>query len=175
MIPIFLIAMAIIIIILNVKTLKQKENSFEEIVKSKEDSINDYEVEIGKLRREFSESLTELQGEIYSLKEELAFIKENFQGNKMKKEEDSILINNEENNSDNKENNFEENTLINEINYDNNNIVLEEDESESSSNMGFKVNEVHRLISLGLTDDQICETLGLGKGEVLLIKGLYKE
>ena len=34
---------------------------------------------------------------------------------------------------------------------------------------------IRELISLGLNDEEICEKLSLGKGEVLLVRNLYKK
>lgn len=38
-----------------------------------------------------------------------------------------------------------------------------------------KIEAVEYLLEQGLTDDEICSKLSVGKGEVLLIKGLLKE
>jgi hypothetical protein len=59
---------------------------------------------------------------------------------------------------------------------DYNNIKEEEnsqniDKKEDSNNI--KINEIETLIQSGLSMDEISEKLGIGKGEVLLIKELY--
>ena len=45
-----------------------KKNKFKQEFKSALDNTNDYKVEIGKLRKEFSETILELQKEIYEVK-----------------------------------------------------------------------------------------------------------
>lgn len=73
--PFFLIIIGIVLIVINIKALKKEDNSFENILKNKEEKIENYEIDIAKLRREFSETLTELQREIYDLKAELKNLK----------------------------------------------------------------------------------------------------
>lgn len=60
----------------------------------------------------------------------------------------------------------------------NNSELLKEDfdnNKEDSINYEIgKASEVIKLEAEGFTDEEICNKLNLGKGEVLLIKGLYK-
>lgn len=150
--PIFLIIIGIIIIVLNVKALKKEDNSFETILKNREENVQDYQVEIGEIRREFSETIIDLQKEIYNLQEELKLIKEDFQGN--------IKINEEK-----KE-------IVSEIPLEDDKVY--EEEIIAIETLNDKVNKVNELLKAGFSDDEICEKLAIGKGEVLLIKGLYK-
>jgi len=45
--------------------------------------------------------------------------------------------------------------------------------SNSSKQNNVKVNEISMLLDEGLSVDEISEKIGIGKGEVLLIKELY--
>lgn len=150
--PIFLIIIGIIIIVLNVKALKKEDNSFETILKNREENVQDYQVEIGEIRREFSETIIDLQKEIYNLQEELKLTKEYFQGN--------IKINEEK-----KE-------IVSEIPLEDDKVY--EEEIIGIETLTEKVNKVNELLKAGFSDDEICEKLAIGKGEVLLIRGLYK-
>lgn len=150
--PIFLIIIGIIIIVLNVKALKKEDNSFETILKNREENVQDYQVEIGEIRREFSETIIDLQKEIYNLQEELKLIKEDFQGNIKINEEKKEIVS--------------ENPLEDDKVYEEEIIAIE--------TLTEKVNKVNELLKAGFSDDEICEKLAIGKGEVLLIRGLYK-
>lgn len=54
------------------------------------------------------------------------------------------------------------------------NIREEVDNKDDINKEISKSEQVRRLEEQGFTDDEICSKLNLGKGEVLLIKGLYK-
>ena len=105
---------------------------------------------IGAIRRDIAESLTELQKEILEIKQHINF-NNNVEDIKENLETDEELISNNLTSID------EEVDVINEI--DNKN----------------KTEVIRELISLGLNDDEICEKLSLGKGEVLLVRNLYKK
>ena len=56
--------------------------------------------------------------------------------------------------------------------------VIEESSEEndfSNSEKSNNVEEVKKLIEQGVSIDDICKILSIGKGEVLLIKDLYKQ
>ena len=148
--PFILIVIGVILVVLNYKALKKDESSFSDVLKYKQKDMTEVEVEIGAIRRDIAESLTELQKEILEIKQHINFnnnvedIKENLQT-------DEELISNNLTSID------EEVDVINEI--DNKN----------------KTEVIRELISLGLNDDEICEKLSLGKGEVLLVRNLYKK
>lgn len=157
--PFFLIIIGIILIVINIKALKKEDNSFENILRNKEEKIENYEVDIAQLRREFSETIIDLQREIYDLKAELT----KFKNNKYDKE----LYNSYD---DSLEEILEEKT-----NEEKRKILKDNNEEKinDSKLVADKVNSVHKLMEAGLNDEEICEKLGIGKGEVLLIKGLY--
>ncbi|MDU1584142.1 MAG: hypothetical protein E6860_01210 [Clostridium sp.] len=148
--PFILIVIGVILVVLNYKALKKDESSFSDVLKYKQKDMTEVEVEIGAIRRDIAESLTELQKEILEIKQHINF-NNNVEDIKENLETDEELISNNLTFID------EEVDVINEI--DNKN----------------KTEDIRELISLGLNDDEICEKLSLGKGEVLLVRNLYKK
>ncbi|SQB90757.1 Uncharacterised protein [Clostridium paraputrificum] len=148
--PFILIVIGVILVVLNYKALKKDESSFSDVLKYKQKDMTEVEVEIGAIRRDIAESLTELQKEILEIKQHINF-NNNVEDIKENLEIDEELISNNLTSID------EEVDVINEI--DNKN----------------KTEVIRELISLGLNDDEICEKLSLGKGEVLLVRNLYKK
>ena len=148
--PFILIVIGVILVVLNYKALKKDETSFSDVLKYKQKDMTEVEVEIGAIRRDIAESLTELQKEILEIKQHINF-NNNVEDIKENLETDEELISNNLTSID------EEVDVINEI--DNKN----------------KTEVIRELISLGLNDEEICEKLSLGKGEVLLVRNLYKK
>ena len=148
--PFILIVIGVILVVLNYKALKKDESSFSDVLKYKQKDMTEVEIEIGAIRRDIAESLTELQKEILEIKQHINF-NNNVEDIKENLETDEELISNNLTSID------EEVDVINEI--DNKN----------------KTEVIRELISLGLNDDEICEKLSLGKGEVLLVRNLYKK
>ena len=148
--PFILIVIGVILVVLNYKALKKDETSFSDVLKYKQKDMTEVEIEIGAIRRDIAESLTELQKEILDIKQHINF-NNNVEDIKENLETDEELISNNLTSID------EEVDVINEI--DNKN----------------KTEVIRELISLGLNDDEICEKLSLGKGEVLLVRNLYKK
>ena len=148
--PFILIVIGVILVVLNYKVLKKDETSFSDVLKYKQKDMTEVEIEIGAIRRDIAESLTELQKEILDIKQHINF-NNNVEDIKENLETDEELISNNLTSID------EEVDVINEI--DNKN----------------KTEVIRELISLGLNDEEICEKLSLGKGEVLLVRNLYKK
>ncbi len=123
---IILIIFGITLIIVNIKAINKKENSFGNMLKYKKEDISEVQIEIGQIRQDVAESLTEMQQEILELKN---LIKE-------KKE-------------------LQEEAKIEENSFD-------------------KKSQIIKLIKEGYSEDEICNKLSLGKGEVLLVKNLFK-
>ena len=148
--PFILIVIGVILVVLNYKALKKDETSFSDVLKYKQKDMTEVEIEIGAIRRDIAESLTELQKEILDIKQHINF-NNNVEDIKENLETDEELISNNLTSID------EVVDVINEI--DNKN----------------KTEVIRELISLGLNDEEICEKLSLGKGEVLLVRNLYKK
>jgi hypothetical protein len=156
---IFLIVLGIMLILLNVRFLKDEDrsffpkrfgkkanNNFTSILEKEEINISEVDVRIGELRREFSETLLELQKEILELSEKIEDLE---QGKPLMTSIDTIDI--------------EE--ISGEAVYTEN-IELEKETYSTADQVG-------QLMDKGYTIDEICEKLQMGRGEVLLIKKLY--
>ncbi|ALB44561.1 MULTISPECIES: hypothetical protein [Clostridium] len=171
--------------------------SFQSVLQDSKEELNDYKMEIGLLRRDIAESLTELQEEIIKIKSDLKELKNGEEGyeNKEDLEIEDFLdkydiddsINYGEDKEDHKKSKRlyivddsimdlddeytesltdtdidEEIGVISEINF-----------SESADSN--KTQSIKRLLNAGLTEDEICRELSVSKGEVLLVKGLFKK
>lgn len=163
---IVLLIIGITIIVFSLKSMK-KESGFSEILSYEEKKIDDVDVRIGKLRREFSETILDLQLEIEELKEEIL----NF------KSKENVIYN---------DNNLKEQDVINEIsihniNKNDRNHSLDKNDiekiyhtyNEEFEKNSVKIEQIRELCKRNLSVEEIAEKLELGKGEVLLIKELY--
>lgn len=267
---ILLLFIAIVLIVLNVNAIKKEKKSFSGALKDKESSMQDYEIEIGRLRRDLSETVLELQQEIEALKaarendnfkevshrdnlEDKEFYKNPYERNshndeieinkdlkseearqqpeevvmkeieleqndelnekdknefehksinvvksvsekevvkqnksESEKEPEEHIEENMKNREDEKvikeekENKNYTNKINNKLN--NHDVVDENNKSDEISksnenNKGnqnnVKVTEIKTMLDEGLSIDEISEKIGIGKGEVLLIKELY--
>jgi hypothetical protein len=154
--PILIILAGVLLIYFNYKGLKKEDKSFLSILHNEEENISDTDLEIGKLRREFSETILELQKEIIELKEVKQY---NYPKDNSYQLQDNT--------------NDEKYTKIDTIIDDEIDIVEEENETENQ--VISRMNVIKDLIDKGYTDEDICESLSMGKGEVLLIKSLLKQ
>ncbi|WMJ81353.1 hypothetical protein RBU49_03600 [Clostridium sp. MB40-C1] len=66
---IFLLIIGAILILFNINAIRKEENNFQKILHEKENNVGDYEVEIGRLRKEFAETLVEIQSQVLGLEE----------------------------------------------------------------------------------------------------------
>lgn len=154
-----LLSLGIILVVLNINALKKEKNSFNSVFHYKEENMEEFEVKLGELRREISETILELQKEIQELK-------------KAKGENSNII-------ADNLENEYEEITesLKADMPDANESKVKEEvvtnKEEKRIKNNSIKIDEIERLLCEGFKAEEIGAKLGIGKGEVLLIKELY--
>lgn len=135
---------------------KEENKSFGQVLEKNKDELNDYKIELGLFRKNVAESLTELQEEILEIKKYLNMVKndESLYENKLEEENSNI-------DDDNK-------GVISEINFNrkNNNSKI----SDSK-----KTESIKNLLEQGLSDDEICMKLSISKGEVLLVKDLFKK
>jgi len=154
--PILIILAGVLLIYFNYKGLKKEDKSFLSILHNEEENISDTDLEIGKLRREFSETILELQKEIIELKEVKQY---NYPKDNSYQLEDNT--------------NDENYTKIDKLLDDEIDIIEEENETENQ--VISRMNVIKDLIDKGYTDEDICESLSMGKGEVLLIKSLLKQ
>ena len=158
-----LIFIGLILVILNVLSIKKQNKSFNGVLGNAIENTHDYDIRLGELRREFSESILDIQSELMNIKE---IVEKN---NRLHKDYDHQQDEKIQPISSYSEdvNGRQENEEI--YNEDKNKIIIDESHSSNSS----KVEEIKRLFSEGLDLDEISEIVHLGKGEVLLIKDLY--
>ena len=149
--PIILIIFGIILVFVNIKAINNKDNSFENVLKYKKEDISEVQIEIAQIRKDVAESLTELQIEIMQLKEQI------------KSDKDNIAKKNYE--DENKDGLDIEKLLE----------KTEKEQVINNINTKGKTERIRELLEQGLSEDEICNKLSLGKGEVLLVKGLYKK
>lgn len=169
MITFLLLLTGILLIFINYRALKKDNTDFKQAFSSASKNIKDYDLEIAKLRSEYAENILEIQQEIEALKDELG---EKYESGALKQSETEQLELPEAENIDD-----EEVEAITELDMEQAQELADEQENdqqpqkEASNNI--KVNEIEKLLNEGLSIDLICEKLGIGKGEVLLIEKLY--
>lgn len=172
MIPVLILILGIILIVLNFKAIKKEDNSFEKILQREEVREKDYDLDIIEIRKSFAETVLELQKEIEDLKISINTIKNTNKRNDIiyneEKLNSNILI---EDNKDRLE--VEKPNLINNLDVEINDDFPEKSK-ENEVDENSKLNRVKELLDNGLNDDEICEELSIGKGEVLLIRSLLK-
>lgn len=159
-----LIIIGTLLILLNVKAIKKEDNSFSAILRREESTENrDYDVEIISIRKDLAESILDIQKEMEEIKKSVQNVnnKEN-------------IINLSENVEEKDEMNDSINNDISRLVKDENQGVISEIDFTYKPKKLTKVDEVKILVKDGCTDDEICEKMSIGKGEVLLIKGLFK-
>ena len=150
MIYILLIIVGITLIIVNFSVLRKEENSFLNTLKNKEENFSDTDEQLIAIRKDMAESILDIQHEIESLRNEIIKLQDAQHNKKLS------IKNNELNDDIELE---DENTgVISEINFGN---------SE-------KTEKIKEMINKGKSDEEICNSLGIGKGEVLLIRELLK-
>jgi len=188
--PLILIIIGIILIIYNYRAIKREGQvieddnslniSFQSVLQDNKEELNDYKMEIGLLRRDIAESLTELQEEIFDIKNNLNRLKnsnrtyENKEGLETNYYEEENEINVEEQEyigKDNINNEIDKHTFVNKD--INDGIISEIDFSDKIGSN--KTRSIKKLLDEGLTEEQICHELSVSKGEVLLVKGLFKK
>jgi hypothetical protein len=186
--PLILMIVGFVLIIYNYRVLKKEKTSsenddslnisFQGILQDSKEQVNDYKIEVGALRRDIAESLTELQEEIIEIKNDI---------NKLKKYEEpyenkssmEIMQGIESDDTEVKINKIRQDNLIN-YNTSSEEVVISEinfsNKVENRKNIdSSKTESIKRLLEEGLTEEQICHKLSVSKGEVLLVKGLFKK
>lgn len=173
--PIILIIVGILLIVFNYIAIKKestsfeiqdherirnKNNSFDNILNKSKDELNDYKIELGMLRRNVAESLTELQEEILEIKKYLNIVKN----------EDSLYDYNREI-ENNSINNIDDD-IVSEINFKNKSISSKINHTDNLSDSK-KTESIKELLQQGLSEDDVCRRLSISKGEVLLVKDLF--
>lgn len=175
--PYIILFIASLLIFFNVRALKKEKMSFLSSFQNASMDMNEYDIKLGELRREFSETILELQKEILDLKLKLENSSVNeIEQPKLHEDFEIEAANDERKNLNTDIINVSADKYEDKIeNLDYNNIEEENSQNidikEESNNI--KINEIEILINKGLSVDEISEKLCIGKGEVLLIKELY--
>ncbi|MBP2031398.1 hypothetical protein J2Z42_000063 [Clostridium algifaecis] len=147
-----LFLIGIILIAFNVRAVSKEKNSFGTQLKYKEGSVKDFDLEVGKLRHEFGETIFELQKQIENLKNE----------KHIDDKKDGI-----------------KNEIDSNIDKDIGKNIDKKDESLSNENLKFenynnvKIDDIKKMLDDKVAIEKISEITGIGKGELLLIKELY--
>ncbi len=81
MIAFLLIVIGIALIFINFKAIKKEKGSFSEALKGSMENIDEYKEEIGLIRKEFAETLIDVQKEMEYLKKELNVLKHTYENN----------------------------------------------------------------------------------------------
>lgn len=150
-----LLIIGICLIVLNIRGLSKEKNSFENVLNKEKVNIDDVKLEIGSLRKEFAETLLEVQREIVAIKDKLD-MEENLHTNGDESYKEKTIY-------DDKIENIKD---IVDIDF---NKEVVEDKKENK----LRIKEVRDLINKGLSIEEIADVLKVGKGEILLIKELY--
>ncbi len=148
-----LLIIGVLLIAFNIKAINKEKSSFSGKLKLKEQHLDEVMVEIGQIRQEFAETLLTVQQSVEEIKTRVEDL-ENKQYNG-----ENVRIHSE-NPSDHAEIKAHGDTDASEINSD-----LKEN--------NVKINEVEALLKENVSIEEISKRLGIGKGEVLLIKDLY--
>lgn len=186
--PIILLVIGIVLVVYNYIAIKKgtvsfeiqdheerrkKDSSFENVLEKSKDELNDYKIELGMFRRNVAESFTEVQEEILEIKKYL---------NIVKNDKNLYDYNDEEKNSimidDNIDNKIDED-IISEINFNHRKDVRNLSVNKKKSDIkkvtdSIKTESIKKLLDQGLSEEEVCRRLSISKGEVLLVKDLFK-
>jgi hypothetical protein len=136
---IFLFVIGAILIAANIKALKKEKLSFKNSLDIAATEVTDFDIKLTEVRREFAETITELQGEILDLKLRIEALNNSKEKglSKYSIQRENISENIKENNfySEEFQNNNETNTI--DLNYNNNAVVLEEKANLHMDNISF--------------------------------------
>lgn len=172
-----LLILATVLIVFNLKAISKEKGSFKGVLNNAENNMEEFQVEIGKLRREFAETLLEIQTQLVDLEEKIENSNYNINIEKedIFKNENAKDINayQEIVNYNDKINDVVDIDFNNTKNSEKDAIKIEMDDAKESLNNNIKVKEIQRMLDKGLSIEEISNNLKIGKGEVLLIKELY--
>ncbi|MCR1970358.1 DUF6115 domain-containing protein [Clostridium cochlearium] len=153
-----LLIIGIALIVLNIGIIKEektyKKENFNENLNIAHDNMDKNEAEIMKMRKEMGETFYSLQEEIQDLKTYIEKLQDKIEKECYEKPVETVIQNID--------------TLDEEK-------VDEPEKVKVSNYNNVKIEEIKKLIDEGKNIEEICETLNMGKGEVLLIKDLYLE
>ncbi|MCI5726298.1 MAG: hypothetical protein MR274_01990 [Clostridium sp.] len=160
--PIFLLLLGIILIIINIKAVKKDDNSFKNVLQYNKKDMSEATIAIGQIRQDVAESLTELQQDILEIKARLSKLEAN-SNNLDSSKEKGFTIDAE------RMEEVDRNELL-----DLEALVAKDEAIINEVDNKTKTDRIKQLIKEGYSDEEICNKLSVGKGEILLVKGLFK-
>jgi len=136
---------------------KNKKIDFSHSMNMAEESTGEVDLKILEARSEFAKTITELQREIEELKESIHYkdLDEKRELTMTSNKEDEVVL------------------PINKDEKEEESLVQRNPISAVESNSG-KVEKIKTLLNDGHTEEEVARELNIGKGEVLLIRELYK-
>ena len=153
---IIILIIGLSLIVINFRAIQKDEKvSFEDVLSKKQENISDLELKIAEVRKDMAESILDIQQEILELKNSLNMDENNVKGNNSGKK--------------NSTNNYNEKES--ELSY----LLNADSDVIDNINKSSKTKRIEELLENGFKDDEICETLQLGKGEVQLVRELLKK
>ena len=161
MIHILLIVIGIVLIVVNRDIKNERADdggSFANILKNEEKEFTDYDMKFVDMRKDMAESILDLQKEIQELRTEVFNI---------------------ENSNVNIKENIKQVKLDNDIKTHRKHkeitsqIKMNHLKAQQAHDTNFHKNKM--MIDEGKSDEEICSSLSIGKGEVLLVRGLYNQ
>lgn len=164
MITLILIVIGILLVVLNCKEISRGYGFLDTYEKASSD-ITNTDMEIIQIRKEFAETILELQSEIEKINDKFNNL------NMIQKEQTDPFLDIEQ--MEEIEFVSEDDNEISNGNDNENHIESEKILKNGEEINNIKINEVEKLIKEGMSIENICEELGIGKGEVLLIEKLY--
>ena len=160
--PIFLLLLGIILIIINIKAVKKDDKSFKNVLQYNKEDMSEATIAIGQIRQDVAESLTELQQDILEIKARLSKLEAN-SNNLDSSKEKGFTIDAE------RMEEVDRNELL-----DLEALVAKDEAIINEVDKKTKTDRIKQLIKEGYSDEEICNKLSVGKGEILLVKGLFK-
>ena len=153
---IIILIIGLSLIVINFRSIQKDEKfSFEVVLSKKQENISDLELKIAEVRKDMAESILDIQQEILELKNSLNMDENNVKGNNSGKK--------------NSTNNYNEKES--ELSY----LLNADSDVIDNINKNSKTKRIEELLKNGFNDDEICEKLQLGKGEVQLVRELLKK
>ncbi len=153
---IIILIIGLSLIVINFRVIQKDEKvSFEDVLSKKQENISDLELKIAEVRKDMAESILDIQQEILELKNSLNMDENNVKGNNSSKK--------------NSTNNYNEKES--ELSY----LLNADSDVIDNINKNSKTKRIEELLKNGFNDDEICEKLQLGKGEVQLVRELLKK
>lgn len=155
---ILLIIVGLVLILINYIPIKKDGNSFKDMLKKQDKLSGDYDIELMSIRKDMAESILDLQKEIGELRDSIKHINNTVNVYDIKDKANNKDI------KDTVEEKEDDKAVVCDINFNNGNIDTK----------NTKIDIIREMINSGYSDDDICRELNIGKGEVLLVRGLYK-